>query len=69
MQARVSRRRSAAERRKDDREDSSVAIAFVQDVPLMLAHDCLLYEGARAGEQPRGRAGSVPGRQASDEPQ
>jgi hypothetical protein len=49
----VSRRRSAAERRKDDREGSSVATTFVQDVPLMLAHDGFTYEGRHA----RARAG------------
>jgi hypothetical protein len=39
---------SAAERREGDRENRTTSITFVNELSLMLAHDCLLYERSRA---------------------
>lgn len=43
--------RSTAESRKGDREDDTATVPFVQEVALVLAHDCLLYEGGRPAGQ------------------
>jgi hypothetical protein len=37
-------KRSSAEWRKGDGEDSAMTVPFVQEVTLMLVHDCLLDE-------------------------
>jgi hypothetical protein len=41
---RLARSLSSAEWRKGDSEDSAMTVPFVQEITLMLAHDCLLYE-------------------------